>query len=99
MKRRTVILAPEARADLLKLYDQIADATSPATAISFVERVEEWCLGFDLASERGYRRDDILPGLRVAGFEHRLTMAFVVTGEEVTILRFFYGGRDWEQVL
>jgi toxin ParE1/3/4 len=65
--------------------------------MSFVERLENGCLRFDFASERGYARDDLLPGLRIAGFERRVTMAFVVMEEQVSILRFFYGGRDWEK--
>jgi toxin ParE1/3/4 len=48
------------------------------------------------ASERGRRRDDIRPGLRIIGFERRVTVAFAVEEERVVILRIFYGGRDWE---
>ena len=50
-----------------------------------------------IGSERGHRRDDIRPGLRILGFERRLTLAFVVTDDQVTILRIFGAGRDWEQ--
>ena len=53
-------------------------------------------MGFDIVSERGHRRDDISPGLRIAGFERRVTIAFAVDDDRVTILRMFYGGRDWE---
>ena len=90
-------MAPEARADLFQLYEQIANASSSATALSFIERIEGLCLGFEIASERGHARDDIMPGLRITGFERRITIAFVVAEEQVTILRLFYGGRDWEQ--
>jgi hypothetical protein len=31
---------------------------------------------FETAGERGMRRNDIRPGLRVVGFERRATMAF-----------------------
>jgi toxin ParE1/3/4 len=41
-------------------------------------------------------RDDIRPGLRIVGFERRVTIAFSVDDGRVTILRVFYGGRDWE---
>jgi hypothetical protein len=51
------------------------------------------CLGFDTVSERGYRRDD---GLRIVGFERRVTIAFVVDENQVMILRLFYGGQNWE---
>lgn len=98
MIRRTIAFSPEARADLLELYDWVANAASPDMAMAYIERIEQFISGFELGSERGTRRDDIRPGLRTAGFERRLTVAFVVS-EQVTILRIFYGGRDWEGVL
>ncbi len=40
-------------------------------------------------------RDDVRPGLRIVGFERRITIAFTATEAEVTILRLFFGGQDW----
>ncbi|QXF12345.1 type II toxin-antitoxin system RelE/ParE family toxin [Sphingopyxis terrae] len=96
MKKREVVLSPEARADLLALYDWIADAASPDIALGYVERIEAYIRGFDVASERGTARDDIREGLRITGFKRRVTIAFNVTNDQVIILRFFYGGQDWE---
>src|SRR5579863_8586630 len=45
---------------------------------------------------RGTQRDDLLPGLRVTGFERRVTVAFVVTDAAVLIEGIFYGGQDFE---
>ncbi|WP_348626490.1 hypothetical protein [Mesorhizobium sp. LNJC384A00] len=39
------------------------------------------------------------PGLRIVGFERRLTVAFTVEGDQVVILRVFYGGVNWEDEL
>jgi len=97
VKRRRVVFAPEARTDLLNIYDWIAGAISPAVAIGYIERLEAWCMRFDIASERGRARHDLRPGLRVVGFERRLTVAFTVSEDRVTILRLFHGGRDWEK--
>ena len=36
------------------------------------------------------------PGLRIIGFERRLTIAFMVQEETVTVLRVFTAGRNWE---
>ena len=96
MKQRDVMFAPEATGDLIGLYDWIAAAASPAVAMGYLERVETFCLRLGVGSERGYRRDDIRPGLRVIGFERRLNIAFVVTDETVTVLRVFSAGRNWE---
>lgn len=98
MKRRIVVFAPEARDDLFRIHDWIESSSSPAVALSFVERLEAHCLSFDLAAERGTRRDDIRPGLRVAGFERTLTLAFSVDDDTVTFLRVFYAGKNWQSV-
>jgi toxin ParE1/3/4 len=97
VKSRKVIFAPEARDDLLAIYDWIATAASPAVALSYAERLEAWCLDFDLASKRGHARDDVKFGLRIAGFERRIVVAFTVEDDRITFLRFFHGGRDWER--
>lgn len=96
MIRRTVVFSPEAAADLVNLYDRIVHAAGGHVALGYLDRIERFCLGLDLASERGHRRDDIRPGLRIVGFEKRVTVAFVVGETEVTILRLFLKGRDWE---
>jgi len=44
--------------------------------------------------ERGTKRDDIRPGLRIIGFERRVTIAFHIAPGMVTIDRILYGGRD-----
>jgi toxin ParE1/3/4 len=88
VRERAVEFAPEAVEDLRKLYDWIAEATGAQAAMGYVARLESFCRGLGLASERGRLREDIGPGLRIVGFERR-----------VTILRLFYGGRNWEAVL
>jgi toxin ParE1/3/4 len=91
-----VVFTPEARNDLFEIYDWIAVKAGFQIAISYIERIEVYCLGFELASERGHRRDDISLGLRIVGFERRVTIAFAVDDDRVTILRLFYGGQNWE---
>jgi toxin ParE1/3/4 len=99
MIRREIVFSPEAADDLLKLYEWIEARAGPGIAISYIERVEKFCAGFDVTSERGHLREDIRPGLRIIGFERRLTIAFTVTQAEIVFLRFFYGGQDWEEKL
>jgi plasmid stabilization system protein ParE len=45
---------------------------------------------------RGARRNDIRPGLRVFGFRRRVSIAFEVTDNVVTVLGIFYGGQNFE---
>ena len=99
MKQREVVFSPEAIDDLNRLYDWIASVAGSTVALRYIERIEIFCMGLDLASERGALREDIRPSLRVVGFERRLTVAFSVEGDFVTIFRLFYGGQNWEEVL
>ena len=99
MKVYEVVLSPEAQADLLDLYDWVAEQASPIVALRYVERIEDQLRGYAYAPERGHRRDDLRPGLRVAGFERRVTIAFMVEEDRTTILRLAYGGRDWESLV
>jgi toxin ParE1/3/4 len=90
-----VTVSPEAVRDLLNLYDYIADAASPLVAERYLARVETYLRGFEYAAARGTRRDDVRPGLRIVGFERRVTVAFAVADNSVTIFRLFYAGQEW----
>jgi toxin ParE1/3/4 len=96
---RRVVFAPEAQEDLLRLYDFIDKRAGPERAQAYTERVASYCAKLEDFPERGTRRDDLRPGLRIIGFERRMTIAFHVTADRVTIDRVFYGGRDWETLL
>lgn len=99
MRKRAVVFSPEARDDLLALYDWIAERGGARVAMSYIDRLEAYCLSFDFASERGSCRDDVREGLRIVGFERRITIAFTVGEHDVTILRLFSGGQSWEAFL
>jgi toxin ParE1/3/4 len=94
-----VVFAPEAEDDLINLYDFIADDAGPQTAYGYTERIRAFCAGFSTFPERGTRRDDLRSGLRITGFERRVTIAFHVTEELVVIDRILYGGRNAEALL
>lgn len=99
MKERIVYFAAAAQGDLIALHDWIAATGSPATALAYIQRLEVFCRSFSHAAERGSAREDIRPGLRILGFERRVTVVFSVTEVDVTILRLFYGGRNWQEEL
>ena len=56
-------------------------------------------MGLATFPERGRRRDDIQPGLRVIGFERRVAIAFRILKTRVEIVSIAYGGRDFERDL
>lgn len=94
-----VRFAPSALADYDELFEWIADRAGIATARRYGGRLRSYCEGFAQFPERGMCRDDIRPGLRLIGFERRITIAFAVIDAEVVILRLLYGGRDFEALL
>lgn len=89
-----VVFEPAAQKDLEDLHEWIADRASLATARRYTERLRAYCKSFALFPERGLRRDDIKPGLRIIGFERRVNVAFVILNGQVRIVRLLYGGRD-----
>lgn len=99
MRERAVSFSDEARVDLIRIFDYLASIAGEIVALRYVDRIEKSILNLGFASERGQLRNDIRPNLRVVGFERRLTIAFVVEEYEVTILRIFSGGQNWQEIL
>ena len=93
MKRR-VRLAPEAEAQLLSIYRYIAAEASPEIARRYADAILDRCESLDSFPNRGTPRDDIRPGLRTIPFRRRVTIAFRVAADEVTILGIFSAGQD-----
>ncbi|MFP1910272.1 type II toxin-antitoxin system RelE/ParE family toxin [Lonsdalea quercina] len=96
-----VVFAPEAEAQLAELYHYIAEAATPKTALSYTESVVDYCESLELFPERGNRRDDILPGLRVTNYRKKTVIAFIMEEdkETVTVLGIWHGGQDYESDL
>lgn len=82
-----VVFAPEAEADLIELYDYIAAHGSPERALGYVERIAAACRSLATFPARGTRRDDIRPGLLVTSMARRVTIAYHLADEAVTIDR------------
>ena len=93
---REVVFRPAARADLKNLYAYI-EQDSPANAARYVEQIEAYCMKLADFPERGTRRDDLRPGIRIIGFRRRVDIAFTVSHDRVEIARILYGGRDLGQ--
>lgn len=96
MIRRAVIFTAAAERQIEKLHDYISAQGGNIRADAYLTRLVSYCESLALFPERGLRRDDILEGLRVIGFERRVTIAFIVTEAVVLIEGVFYGGQDLE---
>jgi toxin ParE1/3/4 len=94
-----IVVSNEAREQLDDLYDYIATASSPATALRFNNAILDQLESLRDFPDLGTPRDDILTGLRTIGFRRRVTIAFVVEDTEVLVVGIFYGGQDFEAIL
>jgi toxin ParE1/3/4 len=89
-----VTFTPLAERQLDDLYEYVATRADPARADSYVDRIVAYCETLKTFPQRGHKRDDVMPGLRIIGFERRVTIAFLVTADAVLIEGILYGGRD-----
>ena len=95
-----VIYQSEAEDDLDALFSYILNqGNSAATAYQYTERIRTYCNSLITFPHRGTKRDDLYPGIRIIGFERRVTIAFAVTDDTVLIARILYGGRDIEALM
>lgn len=71
----TVRFAPQAQEQLAELENYIAHASgSPETASRYVDNIVTYCEGLDVFPERGTKREDIWPSLRLVGLRRRTTL-------------------------
>lgn len=95
----SVVFTPEAEAQLVELYGYIAVEASPEIAARFTDGIVTYCESLSTFPNRGDRREDIRPGLRVTSYRKRVAIAFDVEENRVNIIGIFYGGQDYESVL
>ena len=91
-----IIFTPLALRHLDRLHEYITTHADESRADEYVDRIVTFCKGLTTFPLRGTSRDDVLRGLRVTGFERRVTIAFMVAGPDILIEGIFYGGRDFE---
>ena len=93
-----VIFTPRAERQIDELHRYITEHSGhESRADGYIQRIVDYCLSFRTIPLRGTARDDILPGLRVVGFERRVMIAFMVEADTVVIEGIFYGGQDFEE--
>jgi toxin ParE1/3/4 len=95
----TVQFTPEALAQLAALYRYIAAAATPAIAGRYTEAIVAYCESLGSFPQRGMRRDDLRPGLRITNYKKRTVIAFAVEPGRVSIIGIFYGGQDYTSAL
>jgi toxin ParE1/3/4 len=88
--------SPAAEDDLAEIEEYIALRFSERNARRFVQRIIRECLSLEKSPRRGTLRDDVGPGIRIVGFERRVSIVFEVKENEVIILGIYYGGREFD---
>lgn len=99
MSQYKVIFSPEALEQLVALYRYIAAAASPGIAERYTSAIVAYCEDLRDFPNRGTRRDDVRPGLRITNYKKRVVIAFAVEADLVSIIGIFYGGQDYETAL
>ncbi|PZM13697.1 type II toxin-antitoxin system RelE/ParE family toxin [Rhizobium tubonense] len=85
---------PAAEQELADIYEYIADQSGATRAWNFVSGIRDHCTELTTFPERGTRRDDLRPGLRIIGHRRRVSIAFSVKNDSLRILGIFYAGRQ-----
>jgi len=98
MPQVAIVFTPEAMEQLAALYRYIATAATPVIAERYTSAIVSHCEGLQDFPQRGTRRDDIRPGLRITHYKKRTVIAFEVNAKQVSIIGVFYGGQDHETI-
>jgi toxin ParE1/3/4 len=99
MKQYSVIFSPRAEQQLGSLYAYIAESDGEERAEGYISGIITFCQGLSTFPERGTKRDDLRPNLRIIGYAKRVTIAISVQADRVIIHGIFYGGQDYDSVL
>ena len=87
-----LVFRPEAEADLVEIYDYIAE-DSPVQAGKFVALIRSKCEPLRQYPQMGRSRDDLRPGLRSLTVE-RYLMIYRALEDVVEIVSVVHGSRD-----
>jgi toxin ParE1/3/4 len=94
MKRYRVVFDLAALDDLAGVLSHIVETSHEEAALAYLNRVEKFCSGLDVMSERFPIWKAEEPNLRVATFKRSLSIAYEVRADSVVILRVLARGRD-----
>jgi toxin ParE1/3/4 len=85
---------PNALDDLINLYDHIVEQGNPINALRYIERIGAKCDSLATFPLRGKSLESLRSGLRLVGFERKVTIAFAIVGDTVRIVRVLSHGKD-----
>ena len=83
----------DAENDVAEILAYLVPRAGKRVALRYVDRLIDYCYSFETFPERG-STSQTTPGVRLVGYRRRATIAFLVDGDTVTILRIFHRGRN-----
>jgi len=102
VKRDSVILAPEAMADVVAIHRYVSTAESPSRAAHVRDRLLETCRAPESLPDRGHRPPE-LQRVGVAEFREvhgqPFRVVYEVVGDEVLVHAVLDGRRDLQDLL
>jgi plasmid stabilization system protein ParE len=98
-RAKDVVFSPEAKDQIVHLYEYIASKTSPAVAENYTNAIVDRCERLGAMPLQGVARDDIRKGLQTTFLRRRVVIGYSVGAKIVTVLAIFSGGQDYESLL
>jgi toxin ParE1/3/4 len=100
MKPHKVVFRKAAQADLRAIFSYVLEKSgSSDTAQNYLRRIQRKCEEIGIAPLAHVERPDIWPGLRMAVFERRIVILYVVEKETIRITNVLSGSRDYEALI
>lgn len=100
MKSHKVVFRKTAQADLRAIFAYVLEKSgSTNTALNYVRRIQRRCEEIGTAPLACIERPDIRPGIRMAVFERRIVILYVVQSETIRITNILSGSRDYEALV
>lgn len=94
MKKRRILIDPDAKEDLRGLHGYIVLQGAPVAAAAYLRRIRAFIASLDVATERGTLLEDIEPGFRAIPFES-VVIAVRVEPTKGTVVRVLHASQDW----
>jgi toxin ParE1/3/4 len=99
VKRYRVVLSTRAFRHLAEIEQWIEKEAGVAIARRYRQAIVDHCFRLERFPNQGRSRADLRPGLRTLVFRGRVTVGYVVEGDEVQITAIAGRGRDMEAAL
>jgi len=90
----SIVYLADASVDLKRLYSEIVAAAGFRIADDYVAGLIAFIRALETFPERGTVRISRIPGLRIIGYKRSVSVAFVVTGNDVVIIGIFRRGQN-----